>query len=106
MTVGVWKEKMNRVQIPGLDKAITESKSLYRENHANGSVCGGKGNECVIFPSNICMVAEALERRNNNWYLSLYVLVYLFKCYFCSLHISTLCRCLCAGLFGQKLQII
>lgn len=78
MTVGVWKEKMNRVQIPGLDKAITESKSLYRENHANGSVCGGKGNECVIFPSNICMVAEALERRNNNWYLSLYM--YLYTC--------------------------
>ncbi|XP_015875179.3 coleoptile phototropism protein 1 [Ziziphus jujuba] len=69
MTVGVLKEKMNRVQIPGLDKAIAERKGFDRESHAKGSVYGGKHNQCVILPGNVSMVAEALERRNQNWFV-------------------------------------
>lgn len=109
MTVGVLKEKMNRVQIPGLDKAIAERKGFDRESHAKGSVYGGKHNQCVILPGNVSMVAEALERRNQNWYLSVYIFAYLFKCHFCNPNVTTLCGyypVYTAGLFGQKLQII
>ncbi|KAK4851116.1 hypothetical protein QYF36_012528 [Acer negundo] len=34
---------------------------------AHCSFSGGKPNRCVIFPGNVSMVAEALERRNKNW---------------------------------------
>ncbi|KAJ0079772.1 hypothetical protein Patl1_22691 [Pistacia atlantica] len=34
---------------------------------ARFSVPGGKPNRCIIFPANVSMVAEALERRNKKW---------------------------------------
>ncbi|KAF3454447.1 hypothetical protein FNV43_RR04894 [Rhamnella rubrinervis] len=59
--------KKYRLEIPGLDEAVTGKKSVGREYHARDSVSGGKHNQCVIFPANVSMVAEAMERRNKNW---------------------------------------
>ncbi|KAH7574542.1 hypothetical protein JRO89_XS03G0309500 [Xanthoceras sorbifolium] len=42
-------------------------KSFDRENPARCSVSGGKPSRCVIFPANVSVVAEALEKRNKNW---------------------------------------
>ncbi|GMJ02844.1 DEFECTIVELY ORGANIZED TRIBUTARIES 3 [Hibiscus trionum] len=36
---------------------------------SHGSVLGGKPNRCVIYPPKPSLVAEAVERRNNNWFV-------------------------------------
>ncbi|KAF8388053.1 hypothetical protein HHK36_026719 [Tetracentron sinense] len=43
-------------------------KSLDRERPSRRSVSGGKRNRCIIFPANVCITAEALERRNQSWF--------------------------------------
>lgn len=49
----------------GNDKA-SMGRSLDKENPTRCSVSGGKPNRCIIFPANVSMVAEALERRNKD----------------------------------------
>ncbi|KAF2307213.1 hypothetical protein GH714_025480 [Hevea brasiliensis] len=49
------------------DKAPMETKSLDRGNASGHSLLGVKHNKCIIFPSKVSMVAEAIERRNQNW---------------------------------------
>ncbi|KAL9450526.1 hypothetical protein AB3S75_012290 [Citrus x aurantiifolia] len=48
----------------GNDK--TMGRSLDKENPTRCSVSEGKPNRCIIFPANVSMVAEALERRNKD----------------------------------------
>ncbi|KAF5453999.1 hypothetical protein F2P56_023700 [Juglans regia] len=52
---------------PGHDKPTLGRKSLDRENLICQSISGGKPNRFVIFPANVSMVAEAIERRNQDW---------------------------------------
>lgn len=53
---------------PGLDKPTTGMKSVDRgQDLARFSVSGGRQNKCVISPANASMVAETIERRNQNW---------------------------------------
>ncbi|KAK9292810.1 hypothetical protein L1049_020790 [Liquidambar formosana] len=58
-----------RFFIPGHDKATRARKSLDRENATCGSVSCRKSNRCVNFPANVSMVTEALERRNQSWFV-------------------------------------
>ncbi|KAA8536882.1 hypothetical protein F0562_029360 [Nyssa sinensis] len=58
-----------RSVIPGHEKGPMVTKSLEREKPTCGSVLGGKRNCCVIFPANVSMIAESVERRNNNWFV-------------------------------------
>lgn len=58
----------NILQFPGHDKAtMVGRKSLECENPLGGTVSGKKRNRCVILPPNVPMLAESLERRNQNW---------------------------------------
>ncbi|XP_048432878.1 root phototropism protein 3-like [Pyrus x bretschneideri] len=53
----------------GHDKATAGKKNADRENLGQFSVSGGRRNKCVITPANVGMVAEAIERRNQNWFV-------------------------------------
>ncbi|KAK8527006.1 hypothetical protein V6N12_054234 [Hibiscus sabdariffa] len=44
-------------------------REVDEEYPSHGSVLGGKPNRCVIYPPKPSVVAEALERRNNNWFV-------------------------------------
>lgn len=56
-----------RFAAPGNDKITTGRKSVDKEILTRSPVSGGKPNRCVIFPANVSMIAEAMERRNKNW---------------------------------------
>ena len=56
-----------RFDIPGHDELTVVKKSLDRENSICGSISGGKCNRCVIFPTIVSLVAEALEIGNQDW---------------------------------------
>jgi hypothetical protein len=49
------------------DKPTMGRKSHDTQNLIGRSISGRKCNRCVIFPANVSMVAEAMERRNQNW---------------------------------------
>ncbi|XP_059438890.1 root phototropism protein 3-like [Corylus avellana] len=49
------------------DKPTMGRKSHDTQNLIGHSISGRKCNRCVIFPANVSMVAEALERRNQDW---------------------------------------
>lgn len=62
------KHKMYAFVLPGHDKATAGTKNADGENLGQFSVSGGRRNKCVITPANVGMVAETIERRNQNWY--------------------------------------
>jgi hypothetical protein len=47
------------------------SRSL---DSGKATVSGRKHNKCIILPANENMVAEALEKRNQNWYSLFFLL--------------------------------
>ncbi|KAE8654130.1 Detected protein of unknown function [Hibiscus syriacus] len=44
-------------------------REVEEECRSHGSVLGGKPNRCVIYPPDPSIVADQLERRNNNWFV-------------------------------------
>lgn len=46
----------------------TGRKIIDREPVVHGSVSGGRRSQCVICAANASMVAESLDRKNQNWY--------------------------------------
>ena len=56
-----------RFDIPRHDEFTVVKKSLDWENSICGSIYVGKCNRCVIFPTIVSLVAEALEIRNQDW---------------------------------------
>ncbi|OIV90849.1 hypothetical protein TanjilG_15582 [Lupinus angustifolius] len=60
----------NKFQLPVHDDKATigrKSVAVNCENPLDGTVSGRKLNRCVILPPNVPMVADSLERRNQNW---------------------------------------
>ncbi|KAG7969123.1 hypothetical protein I3843_07G015200 [Carya illinoinensis] len=63
-----FKQRMEyRFANTGHDKTTVGSKSLDTRTLICQSISGGKPNRCVIFPANVSMIAEAIERRNQDW---------------------------------------
>ncbi|KAK7269311.1 hypothetical protein RIF29_22035 [Crotalaria pallida] len=58
----------NKVHFPVHDKSTMRRKILDCENPlGGGTVSGRKHNRCVILPPDVPMIADSLERRNQNW---------------------------------------
>eukprot|EP00257_Ricinus_communis_P013004 XP_015570348.1 coleoptile phototropism protein 1 [Ricinus communis] len=49
------------------DKATMGRRCVDGENATGSSVTGAKQNKCILFPAKVSLVAEAFERRNQNW---------------------------------------
>ena len=68
----------------GQEKSTMLGRRSYDKKASNlGVVLGEKHNRCMMVPAKTNMIAEAIERKANNWYIAAFMFHSLSVCFVC-----------------------